>query len=534
MAQDKLRNGAGRVESTLALAASIGDSRLRGRLLDTAENCLGQLDHADEARSLLNEMRKESKPKKGQISTKVKGQLLQMLQTIKENLDGPHIELAEAACHQAIALSQTTALDDNLVPLWGLLGHFQSQLGRYDEAEAAYRKAIALNKKDARSWVGLGDLLHLHLKRYDEAEATYREAISLDGKNTRVLKTLGDLLQVHFDRYEEAEIAYRQALALDKKNAIFWIDLGKLLHLHLKRYEEAEVAYRQAIALDEKNEEKNAIVWGLLGTLLQADLERYEEAETAYRQAITLDKKNNEQNALIWNVLGTLLRDNLMRYEEAESAYRQAIALDGKHIGPWNSLGNLLQDYLGQYENALAAYQQGLAIDPQNSFLLANSAYLCALHLGQSKQARDYAKQAESGLSPAGKYLMNSVLAWSDGGTDATSRGWSELHQAVSCGDEALWSAHIDDLQRVLAYATARGDGEAVRNWMADADYPVQYAPLFHAYCSILDGEDHLLSINPEVRGMAEKIYRGLARLVELFKRKQPLVKHKPKRGRQA
>ena len=63
MAQDKLRNGAGRVESTLALAASIGDSRLRGRLLDTAENRLEQLERTDDARALLNEMRKEHKPK---------------------------------------------------------------------------------------------------------------------------------------------------------------------------------------------------------------------------------------------------------------------------------------------------------------------------------------------------------------------------------------------------------------------------------------------------------------------------------------
>ena len=130
-------------------------------------------------------------------------------------------------------------------------------------------------------------------------------------------------------------------------------------------------------------------------------------------------------------------------------------------------------------------------------------------------------------MSPAAKHLLNSALAWSSGDADAASRGWKELHQAVTCGDEDLWSVYVDDLQRVLAYALTHEDGEAVRNWMVDEDYPVQYAPLYHAYCAILDGEDHLLSINPEVRGVAGKIYRDLARLVELFKRDKLPVKQK-------
>jgi tetratricopeptide (TPR) repeat protein len=223
-----------------------------------------------------------------------------------------------------------------------------------------------------------------------------------------------------------------------------------------------------------------------------------------------------------------LLQNNLEHYEEAEVAYRQAITLDTKKsILSYNRLGNLLQDYLGRYEDALAAYKQGLVFDPEKSILLANSAYVCALHLGQLDQAHEYAKQAESGLTLSGKHLMNSMLAWSSGDADAASRGWSELHQAVSCGDEDLWSDYEDDLQRVLAFVTVRGNGDAVRSLMIDEDYAVKYAPLYHAYCAVLDGEDHLLSINPEVRGIAEKIYRGLARMVDLFKRKKLPAKHK-------
>ena len=480
MAKDKLRNGAGRVESTLALAASIGDTRLRGRLLDTAESCLMQHERADDMRSLVSEIRKGDLSKDKRRAATTKSPVSPLLETARRYISEQ----------------------------------------QFDKAEATFRQAIALDEKDVRPWGRLGNLLQYHLGRYEEAEAAYRQAIALDAKWAGPWGALGDLLQHHLGRYGEAEAAYRQAIALDEHRAAPWGALGDLLQYHLGRYEEAEAAYRQAIALDAKW----AGPWSGLGALLHSRLGRYEEAEAAYRQAIALDGKW----AGPWGALGDLLQDRLGRYEEAEAAYRQTIDLDEKDVRPWNSVGNLLQDFLGRYEDALAAYEQGLAIDPQEKSLLANSAYLCALHLGQSDRARAYAKQAESGLSPSGKHLLNSVLAWSGGGVDGASRGWSELHRAVSCGDETLWSDHVDDLQRVLAYATVRGDGDAVRNWMVDADYPVQYAPLYHAYCAILDGEDHLLSVNPEVRGMAEKIYRGLARLVELFERKKLPTKHKP------
>ena len=687
MAKDKLQNGIGRVESTLALAASIGDTRLRGRLLDTAENCVAQLERADDTRALVNELRRESKPKKKQHTTDAINPVVKLLQNAKQHIKDREFDLAEADYRQALALDEKSAviwsrlgallhyylgrhdeaevayrkaiaLNENLAAPWGRLGdllqyHFKRyeeaevayrkaialdekwnspwlglgllqdqqkhyaaaeaafrqaialdekdarpwnklgellsfSLGRYEEAEAAFRQAIALDEKWAPPWGALGFLLHHRLERYEEAEVAYRKAISLSEKNAGPWGWLGDLLQDHLGRYEEAEVAYRQAIALDDKWAKPWGRLGELLQDHLKRYEEAETAFRKAIALEGKHigpwgrlagllqdqfkrhedaeavlreaialHEQNARLWASLGDFLQGHLGRYEEAEAAYRQATALDDKwaypwcvlgNVQVNlerykeaevayrqaialddkwAYPWRCLGRLLRDHMEHYEEAEVVYRKAIALDTKSASSYNGLGNLLQDYLGRYEDALAIYQQGLEFDPEKCVLLANSAYVCALHLGQSEQAHDYAKQTEPGLSPSGKHLMNSMLAWSDGGGDAASRGWNELNKAVSCGDENLWSDYVDDLQRVLAFVTVREDGDAIRNLMIDEGYVEKYAPLYHAYCAILDGEDHLLSINPEVRGMAEKIYSGLARMVELFKRKELSAKHK-------
>jgi len=378
MAQDKLRSNGGRIESTLALAASIGDSRLRTRLLNTAESSIDQLSHADEMRAVLDELRKEGKPRRKQPAKKTGSRFEQLMRTAWELTRTQHFELAEAA----------------------------------------YREAIALDKNDIRPW-----------------------------------NDLGCLLQDHLARYEEAEAAFRQAIILNDKATYPWSNLGIVLHYHLARYEEAEAAYRQAITLNEKD------------------------------------------------------------------------------AHPWANLGYLLQDRLGRYEDALLAYQQAIAIRPQgkySAYWQTSIAYLCSFHLERRNEACEYAREAEPSLSPSGRHLLNAMLAWSEGGTDAARGGWSELHLAVTCGDDALWSHYvIEDLRRVLAYATVRGDGEAVRNWMIAADYPLQYASLYHAYCAVLDGEDHLLAINPEVRGMAEKIYRGLARMVTLFKREQAAGKRR-------
>ncbi|MBP6421904.1 MAG: tetratricopeptide repeat protein [Propionivibrio sp.] len=688
MAKGKLAQGYGRVESTLALAACIGDSRLRERLLNTAESCIPQDAQAEEVRALVNELRQApaTKGKRGAKANKDPDMLLleqgrkffdqkkfdkaeaafRQAVTLNDKnarawwrlghllhyrleryaeaeaayrksiaLDGKQsapwgqlgdllqfhserYEEAEAAYRQAIALDvvwaspwaalgvllhyhlqryeeaeaayrKAIALDDQLVDVWGELGGLLVQLNRHEEAESAYRQAISLDEKDVRPWGSLGNLLQYHLGRYEEAEqayrqaialtsdfagpwgalgdllqdrfgrfeeaeSAYRQAISLDGKWPNPWGRLGDLLQDHLGRYEEAEAAYRQAIALNEKQIGPWLALGNLYQHHLKRFEEAEAAFRRAIELDDKSgypwfrlgtlqhldlgryedaesayrksialDAIQAGPWGALGDLLQDHLDRYDEAESAYRQAIALD----EQYARAWNSLGNLLRNHSTRYEEAEAAYRQAIALDAKRIDPLNSLGNLLQDYLGRYEDALSIYQQGLAVKPQSRSLLANSAYLCALHLGHLDQAREYAEQAEAGLSPAGQHLLKSMLAWSDGGADAAKRGWVDLHQAVACDDPILWIDYPDDLQRILAYAATRGDGPALLDWMAEAEYPLQFAPLFHAYKAALTDEDHLLSINPEVRGEAEKIFHGLARMLALYKRNQPSPKRK-------
>jgi len=416
MAQDKLRKGCGRIESTLALAESVKNPRIRSQLLDAAENQLNN-GHGDaELYGVLSEM------KNG---------------------------LAKPGSRKAVKLKEPTAFDQALAA--AAAAH---EMGDHVKEELSLRQAIAIEEKNMRPWNNLGNLLKDDLQRYGEAEAAYRRAIEFDEKDPRPWNNLGDLLQDYLHRYDEAEAAYRRAIELDEKYP-----------------------------------------WP-------------------------------------WNNLGNLLKNHLHRHEEAEAAYRCAIALDNRHAYLWNEVGNLLQNELGKYEEALQAYLSDLDSNPEDPFVLSNIVFLQALHLDARAEAMLWTQRAAPHISPTGKCLLESLLAWTEPTPAASANGWQKLHEAVTSDDDSLWSTYNDDLQRLLTHALVKGDGPLVRGWMEDAHYPQQFAPLYHAFCAALDGEDHLLTINPEVRDMASRLYQGIARMRSLFQQHQQKTNPVPTKGK--
>ncbi|MCK7582476.1 MAG: tetratricopeptide repeat protein [Chromatiales bacterium] len=101
-----------------------------------------------------------------------------------------------------------------------LLTHARSSCGvRAFAAASGKRLEEIVDPEDlptpstAREWFGMGCRLHVDLGRYDEAETAYRQAITLDPRHTFSWNNLGNLLQNHLARYEEAEAAHRQAIA---------------------------------------------------------------------------------------------------------------------------------------------------------------------------------------------------------------------------------------------------------------------------------------------------------------------------------
>ncbi|WP_295447446.1 tetratricopeptide repeat protein [uncultured Thiodictyon sp.] len=281
-----------------------------------------------------------------------------------------------------------------------------------------------------------------------------------------------------------------------------WGQLGYYLNEKWGRYEEAEGAYRQAVTLDPKD----ALPWHNLGGLLQEHLGRYEEAEAAYRQAITLDPNF----AWPWNNLGDLLQEHLGRCEEAEAAFRQAIVLDPKDALPWNNLGTLLQDELGRHEEAEQAYLRSLELaEPKKQgYPHGHLAYLYWFHLNRPEDARQHAELGRQVPEDSIGRLLDAAQHLAE---DSPGPAFAAFDAALAKGDAQLWSTFLLRVQRTLRYAHAKGYGPQFCEWMEAADYPARYAPLYWAFLALLEGEDILRNVSPEVRRTAERIYRGLA-----------------------
>jgi tetratricopeptide (TPR) repeat protein len=93
----------------------------------------------------------------------------------------------------------------------------------------------------------MGWWLHIRLGRYEEAEAAYRQAIALDSNDAWFWYSLGHLLQDHLARYEEAEEAYKYALALLPNQGIIRVNLCFLYYTQPERYEEAESLFETVV-----------------------------------------------------------------------------------------------------------------------------------------------------------------------------------------------------------------------------------------------------------------------------------------------
>jgi hypothetical protein len=211
------------------------------------------------------------------------------------------------------------------------------------------------------------------------------------------------------------------------------------------------------------------------------------------------------------------------RFDASKSAYCDAIKWDSTvsqfHVG----LGNLLLDFTGEISSALAAFQSGLetVTNREDRVLLhANMAYAIALHDGDRLVARMHANSAledETGISPAGRRLLEALPIWSEHTDPDWPYVFEHIGKALTSEDPALWIDYSDDIQRILWFVLANGQGADFKRWMTDAQFQNRYAPLYHAFVAALEGEDHLLQINPETRQPAQVIYAGIARRAKLW-----------------
>jgi len=217
---------------------------------------------------------------------------------------------AEAAYRKALAI------DSKSPDLWYLLGAVLKEQGKLSEAEAAYQRCLSLNPKDLHAWMSLGSIF-ADQKKFVPAQEAYRKALKINPREAAVWTGLGLVFMVQ-KKWEPMERAYRKAVEIQPRDASIWNMLGNAL-LEQKKYSDAEASLKKSLSLDPKSSSQ---VWHDLGMVLEKQ-EKWKETESAYRRALRIDPKN----ALAWYGLGILF-ERQGRSLESRQAYRRAFQLN--------------------------------------------------------------------------------------------------------------------------------------------------------------------------------------------------------------
>jgi tetratricopeptide (TPR) repeat protein len=151
--------------------------------------------------------------------------------------------LAQAACRKA------TELDSNFALAWSFLAYLLAfRSSRAVEAEEPLRKAIGIDPKEPFYYAMLALVLE-ELGRYTEAEAAFRKRIEVTPDDGYAWLCLGDLLTNHTNRNLEAEQALRRAIQLDPVDRRSWYWLAGVLARDPARISEARSCIVNAIQL---------------------------------------------------------------------------------------------------------------------------------------------------------------------------------------------------------------------------------------------------------------------------------------------
>ncbi len=175
---------------------------------------------------------------------------------------------------EAIArLSEATRIDPNYPRAYLYLGMAYARTQRWELAEAAYRRGLAIRERTLGSGhpfvaetLNSLAVLYYHRGKFDQAEPLHRQALAIREKalgpeHLHVAQSLNNLALVYDDlgRYDQAEPLHRRALAIREKalgreHPLVAESLNNLAVLYQTqgKFDQAEPLHRQALAIRER------------------------------------------------------------------------------------------------------------------------------------------------------------------------------------------------------------------------------------------------------------------------------------------
>lgn len=240
-----------------------------------------------------------------------------------------------------------------------LLGVLCSQSGRHEEAIELIGQALAV--KDSAIFHNNLGMAYKNTGRFAEAEASFRRALALKADDPSAHFNLGCVLG-DTERLEDAVIEFKRAIELAPGYAEACHNLGNVLR-DMKRLDESAEAYRQAIAINPDYAE----TCNNLAVVLK-EQGKLDEAVGFYERAV----KINPDFMAAWNNLAHALFKQ-RKFKEATAAYQRVIALSPHNADAYNDLGVTLKER-GFLDEAIICYDKAIVIEPKHSSAYTNLA----------------------------------------------------------------------------------------------------------------------------------------------------------------
>lgn len=231
----------------------------------------------------------------------------------------------------------------------GNLARILAEQGRNEEAEKAFRLAIADEPENVEWYAGLAQVL-LKLDRQEEAIPPLVEATNLDQRRGDLYNELG-MIEMHPLHAEEA---FRSAIRADPENPIYRANLAVCL-IDQWRLDDAEDCLIEAIRIDPADLSYPTD----LGHLL-IDMGRIAEAEGMFRRTLWSVNHNAIIDGPAWELY------NEARFQEADEQFaRRKQTTDDDHLAwCYRGMGTALLA-MGQDREAIVAFRGAISIRPQ-------------------------------------------------------------------------------------------------------------------------------------------------------------------------
>lgn len=202
-----------------------------------------------------------------------------------------------------------------------------------------FEELIQKKGNNATSYFNLG-LLYFEKGEYDRAISAYKMALDINPRHAKTLNNLGTVY-LKMGALEEARKSYEQSIQNDPKNAETYINLGQIL-MYQQHAGEAGSYFEKAVKVDPGNAE----AYFNLGFYYESRQD-WNKALNAYQQSIKINPGHPKSYYKMGDIYAQMNENG-----KAIEAYRKAVEIDPNHTNSWVNL-SILSFHEGRYKDAV-------------------------------------------------------------------------------------------------------------------------------------------------------------------------------------